>query len=373
MRVLHISSGNLFGGVETLLLTLGRHAGLCPELEQEVGLCFEGRLSEELRAAGAPVHPLGAVRLRDPLSVLRARRRLRRVLERERFDVAVCHSLWALVVFGPVVRPAGCSLAYWLHDRVGENHWLERLARWTVPDVVVCNSRFTAATLPRLYPRTPAEVVYCPVEAPRAATAAASAALRAELGAAPDDVVIVQVSRMEEWKGQLEHVEALGELAGLPGWVCWQVGGAQRPEELAYQERLLRRAAERGVAGRVSFLGQRSDVPRLLAAADVYCQPNSGPEPFGISFVEALHAGLPCVTSAIGGAREIVTEECGILVPPRDRRALSEALRSLIVDAELRAAMGAAGPARAAALCDPAVQLPRLREVLGRATAKAEV
>src|SRR2546422_5237601 len=56
MRVLHVSSGNLYGGIETLLLTLARHRNLCPGLDQHFALCFEGRLSEELAAVGARVH-----------------------------------------------------------------------------------------------------------------------------------------------------------------------------------------------------------------------------------------------------------------------------------------------------------------------------
>jgi glycosyltransferase involved in cell wall biosynthesis len=51
----------------------------------------------------------------------------------------------------------------------------------------------------------------------------------------------------------------------------------------------------------------RSDVARLLAAADIHCQPNIGPEPFGITFIEALYAGLPLVTTSIGGAIEMST------------------------------------------------------------------
>ena len=49
-------------------------------------------------------------------------------------------------------------------------------------------------------------------------------------------------------------------------------------------------------------------VPRLMAAADIYCQPNTTPEPFGIAFVEALAAGVPVVTTAMGGPLEIVDD-----------------------------------------------------------------
>ena len=53
-------------------------------------------------------------------------------------------------------------------------------------------------------------------------------------------------------------------------------------------------------------------MPALLAAADLFCQPNTAPEPFGLSLVEALQAGLPVVTSGIGGACEIVDASCGV-------------------------------------------------------------
>ena len=82
---------------------------------------------------------------------------------------------------------------------------------------------------------------------------------------------------------------------------------------MAY-ERELRAAAERlGIAARIKFLGQRDDVPSLMRAADVQCQPNAGPEPFGLVFVEALAAGLPVVTTRMGGPLEIVNASCGML------------------------------------------------------------
>jgi glycosyltransferase involved in cell wall biosynthesis len=80
------------------------------------------------------------------------------------------------------------------------------------------------------------------------------------------------------------------------------------------------------------FLGQRADVPHLLVAADIHCQPNIEPRAFGIAFVEALYAGLPVVTTAMGGGLEIVDESCGRLVAPDDANALSQVLGSLIMN-----------------------------------------
>jgi len=98
-----------------------------------------------------------------------------------------------------------------------------------------------------------------------------------------------------------------------------------------------------GLADRVMFLGHRSDVSRVLAAADIHCQPNLLPEPFGIAFVEALYAGLPLVTTALGAATEIVSPMCGILVPPNDVAALAEALHQMIDDGGASRGVGVCG------------------------------
>src|SRR5687767_11586609 len=110
MRVLYTYSGNMYGGVESLLVTLARHRHLCPEMDPEFALCFEGRLSRELRESGVSVHLLGEVRVSQPMTVLRARRRLRDLFQRERFDVVACHSAWSQAILGPVVRAAGLPL-----------------------------------------------------------------------------------------------------------------------------------------------------------------------------------------------------------------------------------------------------------------------
>jgi glycosyltransferase involved in cell wall biosynthesis len=178
--------------------------------------------------------------------------------------------------------------------------------------------------------------------------------------------VILTVGRFEPLKGHAVLLGALGLLREVPAWTCWVVGGPQRPHEHRYRDELVAAAAALGIADRVRFVGPRSDVPAVMAAADVYCQPNTGPEGFGLTFVEALGAGLPVVTTAIGGGAEIVTRESGVLLEPGAAQPVAEALGELIADAPRRRALGAAGPARAAELCDPARQLPALAAAVER-------
>jgi glycosyltransferase involved in cell wall biosynthesis len=367
MRVLHIHSGNLYGGVETFLLTLAQSRRLAPSMEMLAAVCFDDRIAGELRREGVPTSILGPVRLRRPDSVWRARQALSRLLAGDHFDVAVCHQAWPLAIFGSVVKAAGLPLVSWMH-MAPAGHWIDRLAARVEPDLIVCNSRFTASLLSP----TPARVAvaYAPVAAVTHVwhARARSPQIRQELNTPANDVVLIQVSRMEAMKGQMVFLEALARLGDGPSWTCWQIGGAQRPFEQRYLDSL-RAAAERlGVSARVRFVGERADVSDLLSASDIYCQPNLAPEGFGLTFVEAMASGLPVVTTAIGGALEIIDDSCGVLVPHGDAAGMSAsvaaALIRLMSDRGERERLGEGGRARARALCDPATQMRSIAELL---------
>lgn len=365
MRVLHVYSGNLFGGIEVILIALARGRSLSPGVEHEFALCFQGKLARELTRFGARLHHLGPVRMSRPATARSARAALAALLASTAFDRVICHAPWAQGIFGGVARRARVPLVFWAHDVMKGRHWTERLARRVAPDLAICNSRFTASTLGSLYSSVPAAVVYAPVEMRRWPMDAKERRLtRVFLNTAERAIVIIQASRSERWKGHALLLEALSELRDVPNWIWWQVGGAQRPAEAAFLSALKQSAKRFGIFDRVRWIGERDDVPRLLAAADLYCQPNLDPEPFGVAFVEALAAGLPVVTVGRGGACEIVDDSCGILVPPRDPHALAAEIKQLIEDPGRRARLAAAGPARARRLCDPATALQRLADVL---------
>ena len=364
MNILHVYSGNLFGGIESILTTLARNRGACPELNAEIALCFEGRLSRELASAGTIVHQLGEVRVSRPRTVSHARRALTRLLDSQRFDAVVLHAAWSYALFASVARKRGIPIALWLHDVWTGRHWTERWARRTVPDILICNSRFTESAARPAFPGTATAVVHAPVDLPPGQpTAAERASIRQHFATPDSAVVIVQASRLESWKGHESLIDALARVAHRD-WVWWQIGGPQRARETAYLESLRARVTRRRIADRVRFLGQREDVGRILAAADIHCQPNVEPEPFGVAFVEALAAGLPVVTTRIGGAAEIVDDTCGRLVAPGDSQALASVLSELIADSALRARLGSAGRIRAKTLCDPATQVRRFVRVL---------
>ena len=359
MTILHVANGRLFGGIERMLATFAE----CGKAGFEFVVATDGRLLSELRDRDAHVHFFGDVRLSHPSSVLRARHHFRNLLRRRAYSAVICHAPWSHAIFAGVARGCGLPVILWQHDRASGTPLVERACRAAGADLVICNSKWTATTARFLQPHAPHRVIYCPVSPSAGTPAEARRAVRDELGAPSDAIVILSASRMEPWKGHLDLVRALAKLNAHP-WVLWIAGGAQRPHERSHATALCDEVRRLGLESRVTFLAERRDVDRLLAAADVLAQANTEPEPFGIIFAEALRAGVPVVTTKMGGAPEIVDDSCGRLVPAHDPSALVNALGLLVSDATLRDSLGAAGPARVATICDPSLVLTHLSDAI---------
>jgi glycosyltransferase involved in cell wall biosynthesis len=363
MRVVHVASGRLFGGVEQMLVTIARERARTPDVAVTFAVAASGRLEDELRSCGADSRTLGDARLSRPATVVRARWRFRRVLESVRPDVVIGHAPWSYAIFAPVARRAGVSTVLWQHDRGDGRSFVERWAARTPAALVVCNSEWTSRTAELLQPGVTVTVIHPPVSVPEC-RGGAPGDLRRELGADPADAVVLSASRLERWKGHFTLVRALARARATRAWKLWIAGAPQRPHEDRYLGDLRQEVARLGLEPRVRFLGERRDVPDLMRAADLYCQPNEGPEPFGVVFAEALLCGVPVVTADMGGAPEIVSDECGRLVTPGDLDALARVLGELIDDAPLRARLSARGPAHALARTAPEVVLPRIARAL---------
>ncbi len=361
MRILHVYGGNLYGGVERLLVSFSQFGALAPGLEQEFGLCYSGRLWRELEVSGAKIHNLGGVRLSRWREVTGARARLRCWLATERYAAAVCHSWWSYGIFGPALRQAGVPVAVWIHDDPWRRGWLERWGLRQRPELVLTYSAYLAGRATSLWQgRTPV-CVGAPVEA-RPLTAERTT-IRRELNTPEDSVVVLQVSRLEKWKGQLLLLQALKRLAQDEQWTAWIAGGAQRRSEERYRAELEAAANTLGISHRIRWLGERNDVAALMGAADLFCQPNLAAEPYGIVFLEALASGLPVVATAMGGVEDTVRPECGRLVPAQPA-AVARGLAELIGNRGLRAEMGAAARARAMAVANPETCMQALERAL---------
>ena len=155
---------------------------------------------------------------------------------------------------------------------------------------------------------------------------------------------ILFVGRLEERKGLIHLLKAYHRLRKRKVDARLLVVGAG-PKLREYR----RYVGLRGIRD-VEFLGRVSDEEkvRYFASADIYCAPNTGQESFGIVLLEAMAAGVPIVASDIHGFKRVVERNVqGLLVEPRNHRALAAALYTLARDPDLRHEMGDAGRARA--------------------------
>lgn len=175
------------------------------------------------------------------------------------------------------------------------------------------------------------------------APAGAREAVRGEWGIPPDAVVVGTLGRLSAEKNVELFVDLAAGLArefpGLRGVVIGD--GPRRPSVEAAVSRA-------GLDGRVILAGARADVPRVLAALDLFVTA-SDTEGLPNAAMEAMAAGLPVVATDAGGTREVVAEGVtGRVVPPGRLVPLLEASRPLVRDAALRRRMGEAGRARIA-------------------------
>ncbi|MEE8602909.1 glycosyltransferase family 4 protein [Euzebya tangerina] len=156
----------------------------------------------------------------------------------------------------------------------------------------------------------------------------------------PDRPLLLFVGRLERRKGLETLIKAVLRLRadGQHLRLCVVGEGPERERCQSLVPPSLRTE--------VLFVGSVSHdvLPRYHASADVFVSPAHGGESFGIVLLEGMAAGLPVVASSIPGYRTVMTDGVqGRMVPPDDAVKLAEALRTLLVNPKLRAAMGAEG------------------------------
>jgi glycosyltransferase involved in cell wall biosynthesis len=170
--------------------------------------------------------------------------------------------------------------------------------------------------------------------------AALAAAARTSLGAGPSDRLVVAVGRLHEQKRFDLLLEAF---AAAPAGTRLAIVGTG-----SLQGDLEAKAKSLGVAGRVRFAGFRSDVPAVLAAADLFAL-SSDDEGLPMVVLEAMASARAVVATDVGSVRDLVEDgETGLVVPRRDPAALGAAMAALLEDDGRRRRMGKAGRARVA-------------------------
>jgi glycosyltransferase involved in cell wall biosynthesis len=312
-----------------------------------IGISAPGPWVEPLEREGIRHIALASsTRAADPGADLRAARELWQILRRERIDVLHTHNpkpgVYGRIV-GRLARvPIVVNTVHGLYAQETDPlrlrvpvYTLEAIAA-RCSDAELLQNPEDLALMERLHLTRRARLLGNGVDLtrfrPDAVTADERRALRAELGADDDQVVIGCVGRLVAEKGYPELFDAARTLPRDRYVVV--VVGADDPDK---PDALPRHVVEAARDAGVRFLGQRADVERLYCAMDLFALP-SHREGFPRAAMEAAAAGLPVVATDIRGCRQVVDHGVnGLLVPVNDPEALAGALRTLGDDPERRA------------------------------------
>jgi sugar transferase (PEP-CTERM/EpsH1 system associated) len=165
---------------------------------------------------------------------------------------------------------------------------------------------------------------------------------RRVLNLAPDAIAIGTVGRLDPVKDQMGLLEAFAGIAAAERGAVLIIAG-DGPCRAALEER----ARQADLVGRVRLLGERSDIPRVLGALDIFVLPSIA-EGISNTILEAMATGLPVVATRTGGNPELVEDGVtGTLVPVGDRAALAAAVSHYVTDLDARALHGKSGRQRA--------------------------
>jgi L-malate glycosyltransferase len=199
-------------------------------------------------------------------------------------------------------------------------------------------------------------VIHNPVDLARFHPGAADGSVvRRELGIDPGATVLAVIAQLTPWKGQDDAVRALAGLRDrgheatllLAGSAKFAAAGTQY-DNVAFERDLHLLVEELDLGERVRFLGERSDVPAVLAATDLLLMP-SWREAFGRIAVEAMAVGVPVVATDVGGPPEIVEAGVeGLLLPPRQPDLWAREIGQLLTEDGRLGAMGGKAIRRAA-------------------------
>jgi len=386
IRVLQLIANLDRGGGQEVVRTLVRQL---PDARCDpvVVSLADGPLRREIERLGVPVE-IVAGRSRaltaGPAAIAELRRirnDLGRLVARYRPQVIQTHLLRSLDFLAlDLRREPGVGAVFWtIHNAMldlrvdqlpgsqrrllGPKRFAHRAlyqAGGRVADGFIAVSSDVAASVRAAYHPSPGRLAVIPngVDVERYAEPVDREAVRRSIGVPPAAPMAIVVAKLMTQKGHAVLLDALPRVIGrVPDLHVVLVGEGDLRAELES------RVAAMGMAGRVTFAGNRGDIPHLLAASDLFVLPSLW-EGLPMALLEAMATGLPVVASAVSGTSEVIEPgRSGLLVRPGEPTALGDAMLTVLQDRSVAAALGAAARARVEACYSARVQAQRHAEL----------
>jgi glycosyltransferase involved in cell wall biosynthesis len=353
MKICHVITRLILGGAQenTLLTCEGLHAR-GHDVTLITGPAFgpEGELLTRARSGGYRVIEINQmIRRIAPIRDHCAYRRLRALLRKIRPDIMHSHSSKAgILARKAAARLGGMKIVHTVHGLAFHRYlspWRNKLyialekrgARRSDAIISVADAMTRQALDAGVGRGEQYTTIYSGMDVEPYLTPSGSEAFRNSLGLSDDAVVVTQVSRLAELKGHQYILDAAEKITDPRVHFCFVGDGRWR-------DRIASEIRRRGLDERFTLTGllPPEQIPAVMAASDVvvHCSLREG---LARTLPQAMLTGRPVISFDIDGAREVVDNSTGVLLPPGDVAGLTAAIEKLTADPELRAALGAAG------------------------------
>ena len=359
-RVLYLMPNAVPGGAErATMLMLAHH----DRARYEPGVLFfsKGPLVDEASCLGVGTHVLSRrMRLRDPISIGAAIAECSRLIRDSEYAIVHSCMSYAHLIGGIAAARAHVPAVLYQHGPLGS--WMDRAATMVRCDQILANSRFTAdEQLRHSWRRRP--ITIAPYGIDLRIDGDERRHMRevvdARHGLSPDATVIGIIARFDPWKGIDVALRAIAPLLRQRATLRFVViGGQYRHFHPTYGDQLRAIVSEEDLGEKVIFTGFQMDVRPYYARLNVLLHSSLQPEPFGLTIIEAMAAGVPVVAARGGGPAEIVTEGVdGLLHTPGSGDELRESLVRILDDTPARESMIAAAHRKIEAIYRPAAMM----------------
>lgn len=358
-NILYLDSGSGIGGGQRSLLLLLNLLDK-DRFTPYVGCLGESPFAAEVEKTEASVVPLSLpaahnktdkvqrFTLRDLLDDFRQLGvilQLHQTVKRYAIDLIHANSLSVALLGGIVARINRIPIV--MHKRYATSYGiLDRICERLLHRVILVSE----ATRWNFAPTAKQTLIYNGVNLEAfQASAEEVETLRSELFPNASDTSIVTgvVTRITPEKGIHFLVRAIAELKGRIDTKLLIVGGPYFQKDIDYMNELKQEVVDLGVEDSVIFTGFLSDTRMVTSLLDVMLVPSIIPEACPRTIIEAMAVGTPVISTPLGGSKELVTPETGILVPPEDASAIADAIATLATDQKRLRAMGEASRNRA--------------------------
>jgi glycosyltransferase involved in cell wall biosynthesis len=310
-------------------------------------LSRKGEFLKDIEAINIPVSEYTIKSLYSP-RMLSRQWNFARDLRRNKIRLVHAYGFYPNVFSVPAARAAGCITIASVRDtgvftsQVKLKTVTQKLA-CQLADCVVANSSAVRDWLVSIgLGKDHIRVIPNGIALSRFPSRPATFPIRRELGIDERAPLVVVVSRLNPAKGVDYFLKAVVTVAQQFPTARFLVVGSSYFDP-SYKPSLEKLAMDLGLQNRVTFMGERNDVPAILQEATVSVLPSLS-EGFSNALLEAMAAGLPVIATNVGGNPEIVQDgETGFLVPARDPKALSDAMSRVLASPELGVHLGQAG------------------------------